>query len=137
MLRTEIQSIHPTDPSVPLLMARTQPLPSFSQQMDVLSQEMENMVIERNLMQESGPLRTLWEGAINRRRAFSTSDSAGPRGSYSARQNGTANGLPSPVSDEDGERLPPRIPVSQSTAWVHPGMQRSSGSYVRARSVSY
>ncbi|KIY46063.1 hypothetical protein FISHEDRAFT_21512, partial [Fistulina hepatica ATCC 64428] len=69
MLHTTLHAVHPFTPEtrVPLGQVRslTSPSPSV---ISALSDEMVNLVIERNLRQEDGPLRSTWESALVRAR---------------------------------------------------------------------
>ncbi|KAF7297922.1 J domain-containing protein [Mycena chlorophos] len=68
LLHTELHTIQPSAPQIPLSRLRpvANPAPEV---MDLLSQEMEKMIIETSLKQEVGPLQSLWEAAIERGRA--------------------------------------------------------------------
>ena len=108
--------------------------------MQVLTEEMENIIIEMNVKKDSGPLKSIWEEAIMRRGV-----------SVAATDADDSLGLPSPISpngtprqrglrlDADPEGLIPdqgRLLLPRPSPSPFPGTQRSSN-YARARSISY
>ncbi|KAK0222439.1 hypothetical protein EDD85DRAFT_779438 [Armillaria nabsnona] len=109
LLHTELHSIHPvTSSSERVSLSRMRPLvePS-SDVMDELSKEMENMIIETNIKKDAGPLKTLWETAVQK----------GHDSTIEPKLENSGKNLPSPRPSP-----PPRI---------------SSNNYIRARSLSY
>ncbi|KAK0459377.1 DnaJ-domain-containing protein [Desarmillaria tabescens] len=112
LLHTELHSVHPvTSSSEKVSLSRMRPLlePS-SDVMDELSKEMENMIIETNIKKDAGPLKTIWETAVQKGRD-SVLDTVEPKWETSSKN------LPSPRPSP-----PPR---------------NTRNSYIRARSVSY
>ena len=69
LLHTELASLH-YDPSFVPPLSRQPKMDSRElnrETMETLMAEMENMVIERNVMQDVGPMRAVWEAAVRRR----------------------------------------------------------------------
>jgi hypothetical protein len=98
------------------------------QVMDLLTTEMENMMIESRLKREDGPLRSAWEAAVTKGRV---------REEWKLRK---SRGLLSPISPEQEEsRLPsprPSPPPAPGSPLKGSKVSWLSESYVRARSLS-
>lgn len=145
LLHTELHSIHPSTPETRVSMARMRPRPPPSAEViNELSKEMENMLIEKNVMQEVGPLRSVWEHAIEQGRREAALQS---RHLLDESDMHPDHSLPSPVSPSgtpsrdlegakgDGRswaRLPSPRPSPPPSVLL-----RRGSSYTRARSVSY
>lgn len=140
LLHTELHSIHPRSEESCVSTSHLRPCLDPSQEIiDQLSLEMENMMIERQVMQDVGPLKSAWENAIQQGRQQTVLHPL--PADYKADASET---LPSPTSPSvspskhkpDGildqeTRLPSPRPSPP------PPLHRKGSSYVRARSISY
>jgi len=136
MLHTELHSIHPlSTPHTSLTHMKPFPGPPSEQVMQLLTEEMQNMIIEMNVKKDSGPLKSIWEGAIARGRANSAAEDIDG-----------SSGLPSPggtprqkelsldtPADANVARGQGRLPSPRPSPPPFSGIPRR----VRARSVSY
>jgi len=128
MLHTGLRSIHPsTAPTVDFFGTNVLERPS-DQVMDLLTSEMENMMIENSLKQDKGPMRSAWNAAVTK---------GNLREKW--RKKGVQAFLP-PILAEDGEsRLPspsPSPPLERNSSPLRPQKVSRSSSYVRGRSLS-
>jgi hypothetical protein len=93
--------------------------------MDLLTSEMENMVIESRLKQEKGPVRSAWDAAVTKGKL---------------REEWKLKGFLSTVSPEDEEsRLPspsPSPPLERNPSPLRPQKVFWTSNYVRGRSLS-
>lgn len=138
LLHTELHSIQPSSEETRVSTSRLRPCSEPPPDvMDRLAAEMQNMMIERQLMQEVGPLRSAWEGAIKegrRRTHLHPDDAFGQELDASVTLPSPVSPVGSPSKDSvvDGAtRLPSPRPSPP------PPLHRKNSSYVRARSVSY
>ncbi|KAJ3733856.1 hypothetical protein DFJ43DRAFT_1067043 [Lentinula guzmanii] len=136
-LHTELQSIHPSSPSSRVGTSEMRPvLQPSTEVIDELAVELKNMILETNVKQKTGPLRSVWESAIARQRT--RSDVGTPRlvipssdTSNAQNTNNAQSPSPSPASACEGEgKLPSPRPSP-------PPFTRKNSSYVRTRSVSW
>ncbi|KAJ7270124.1 hypothetical protein B0H12DRAFT_1044783 [Mycena haematopus] len=153
LLHLELHSLQPTTEHVPL--GRLRPVMQPSEDvMDMLSTEMEKMIIEGQVKQEGGPFKSAWEAAVEKGRRLAAAMTPTPKtptpqrsfnwgtlpragfspalSPFKVKQNPHGTPKPAPVSQ-----------VSNSIPWVNgngsppspqPNLDRPN--YVRARSVS-
>ncbi|KAJ7747744.1 hypothetical protein B0H16DRAFT_1888618 [Mycena metata] len=75
LLHTELHTLQPSATHVPLHRLRPITEPS-ADVIDVLSAEMEKMLIESNIKNDAGPWKTAWEAAVERGRTLAAAASA-------------------------------------------------------------
>lgn len=145
MLHAELHSIHPLSSDEMCVNIARKPYDNPSKEvLDLLSEEMENMIIEANIIQEVGPLKSACEAAVTQGRRSRASTSGDPL----ANGDGGSGTLPSPISPcgtpprelashDDWQSSPGRLPSPRPSPPPPPTLHRRTSSYVRARSVSY
>ncbi|KAL0955700.1 hypothetical protein HGRIS_001921 [Hohenbuehelia grisea] len=148
MVHTELHSIHPL-PANPLARAtlpRMRPcIPLSPDTIDVLSKEMEKMIIEMNVKKDIGPIRSAWETAIIRGRAAlstlrgpnSAAKAIAPAEPQPASRNFWENPLSAKPKEDDGVKAARLVlPSPRPSPPPAPGLLRRGSTFVRARSVS-
>ncbi|KAJ7072806.1 DnaJ-domain-containing protein [Mycena amicta] len=142
LVHTELHTIQPSAPQIPLSRLRpvTDPSPEV---MDTLSLEMEKMIIETSLKQEVGPLASLWEAAVERgKEALATIQ--GRPSTPTPRKTSTFE-FPRPMSMSPFKTTPTKFGIGIGNGSVEaqaPGrmsplpVPADRPHYVRARSVS-
>jgi hypothetical protein len=150
ILHTNLHSIQPFNPnsrtSVALMRPCEDPAPEV---MQYVSEGFERLIIEKNIMQEGGPLRSVWENAINRGRKEKAQTYLNPSDADGRSEHGSFS-LPSPISPRasPARDLPPHMDsLDAKVEMLAPGklpsprpspppnLQRQGS--VRARCVSY
>lgn len=128
MLHTGLRSIHPqTIPKKNLIETKVPEWPS-DKVMDLLTSEMENMMIESRLKQDKGPLRSAWDAAVTKgklRKEWKLKPSRGPLSRIPPEEN--ENRLPSPS---------PSPPLERNSSPLRPQTVSWASNYVRGRSLS-
>lgn len=118
MLHDQLRSIHPQDTPTQLVAGVKVVQQPSEQVMELLTTEMENMMIESKLRQSTGPISSAWEAAVTKGKSKDLKKS---------------QGLLSPVSITSGMD-------SLSTLRAGDAIERSKvswgSSYVRGRSLS-
>jgi len=131
MLHTGLRSIHPsTAPETDLFGIKVLERPS-DQVMDLLTSEMENMVIESRLKQDKGPMRSAWNAAVAKGKLRKEWELKRPR---------PQRLLSRSSPEEEKSRLPllsPEFPpLEHNSSPIWPRKVTWPSNYVRGRSLS-